>query len=161
MRLISTAARLAAPAALLCACSPLNSSDGITGSEPLPAIQPTDGAAAKLGMDPSLDGLNRTAWPSVDVTLATSQVESGPTWSMPLQSAPGTPRGNGSFPTTADCGQGGASPKVVAATGFAQIPRGAGSWLIMPAWIVQQPPGTVTRSPQEPFQLLPHTAPTR
>ncbi len=84
-------------AALAAGCAgPLNDQIGLIGAEPLPALSAEPGRDAPSA-EPSLDGLDRSHWPTTMVTVPVGQVEHWPTYTRTIDLGNTTARERGEF----------------------------------------------------------------
>lgn len=92
---VSSSVACLAPLAAGCA-GPLNDQIGLTGG-PLPALS-AEPAPDAPSAQPSLDGLDRSHWPTTMVTVPVGQVEHWPTYTHNIYLGDTTARQRGEFP---------------------------------------------------------------
>ncbi len=139
-------------AALAAGCAgPLNDQIGLTSAEPLPALS-AEPAPDAPSAEPSLDGLDRSHWPTRMVAVPVRQVEHWPTYTRNIYLSNTTARQRGEFPTADSALEGGAS---VLDQGF----QSDLNLLVAPLQIPWFPvevmggrwPGQLEHSPAEPY----------
>ena len=129
----------------------LNRRDDLLGSEPLPDLEATPNGTAVIARDdsPSLprESLDRSAWETTVVTVATGQVESQPNYTRPWRTDRSTARARGEMPDASNVLEGPGDPGTLAVEGLIQPFQPAASLVAAPVMIFLMPPGSTVRGP--------------
>ena len=138
-------------AALAAGCAgPLNDQIGLTGAESLPALS-ADPARDAPSVEPSLDGLDRSHWPTTVVTVPLGQVEHWPTYTRNIYLGDTTARQRGEFPSVDSALEGDSGSQQRLESGLNLLV----AYLQIAWWPVElmggRWPGQLEHSPAEPY----------
>lgn len=134
--------------------SALNEQVELVDSEPLPALSDEE-SGEYVDDPPSLtDGLDRSHWETVTITVPSHQVENITTYASSLEMTDQTARQRGEFPTAESAleGAGQDSPLAMEAAGnlaygFVQV-----AWAPIQMWLKDQGWFDEHRSPSDPYE---------
>ncbi len=138
-------------AALAAGCAgPLNDQIGLTGADPLPALS-AEPAPDAPSAEPSLDGLDRSHWPTTMVTVPLGQVEHWPTYTRNIYLGDTTARQRGEFPRVDSALEGDSESEQGLESGLNLLV----AYLQIAWWPVElmggRWPGQLEHSPAEPY----------
>ncbi len=144
-------ASVACLAVLAAGCAgPLNDQIGLTGDELLPALS-AEPARDAPSAEPSQDGLDRSHWPTIMVTVPVGGVEHWPTYTRCISLGDTTARQRGEFPSVDSSLEGDSGSQQALESGLNLLVAYLGvAW-----WPVEviggRWPGQRERSPAQPY----------